>query len=102
MTRWILAAVTAFLVAALAVPALRHWRERPPIPPLPVRASWLPDKSVQLGAGVQHPFGLALAPEGRRLVYPAARSGAISLWLQDLSTNDTRALPGTDGAAQPF
>ncbi len=55
-----------------------------------------------MGAGADYPFGLALAPNGRRLVYPAAKDGLVSLWLQDLSTGETRALPSTDGAAAPF
>ena len=55
-----------------------------------------------MGAGSDYPFGLALAADGRRLVYPAARAGFVSLWLQDLSTGETRTLPSTDGAAAPF
>lgn len=55
-----------------------------------------------MGAGSDHPFGLALAPDGRRLAYPAARQGLVSLWLQDLSSGDARSLPSTDGAAAPF
>ena len=55
-----------------------------------------------MGAGSDYPFGLALAPDGRRLAYPAARAGLVSLWLQDLRTGDTRSLPSTDGAAAPF
>jgi len=67
-----------------------------------VRAAWTPPDAVEVGAGSDYPFGLALAPNGRRLVYPAAQGGVISLWLQDLSTGETRALPATDGAAAPF
>jgi Tol biopolymer transport system component len=29
-------------------------------------------------------------------------AGVVTLWLQDLRTGETRALPGTDGAAAPF
>jgi hypothetical protein len=47
-------------------------------------------------------FGLSNAPDGRKLVYPAARSGAVSLWLHDLRNGETRALPGSDGGAMPF
>ncbi len=62
----------------------------------------MPPDAVEVGAGSDYPFGLALAPDGRRVVYPAARAGLVSLWLQDLSTGETRALPSTDGAATPF
>ena len=68
----------------------------------PLRAAWLPDESLHVGAGTDYPFGLAISPDGRKLVYPAARAGTVSLWLQSLTTNETRALPSTDGAAAPF
>lgn len=68
----------------------------------PLRAAWLPDESLHVGAGTDYPFGLALSPDGRQLVYPAARAGGVSLWLQSLGTNETRALPATDRASAPF
>jgi Tol biopolymer transport system component len=89
----------------LAVPAIRHWREvppPPPSPPEPVRASWIAPGGADPGSGGDYLFGLALAPDGRRLLYPAAKAGVVSLWLHDLRTGETRALPGTDGAAAPF
>jgi Tol biopolymer transport system component len=100
------AAVVAVALAALfAVPAIRHWRERPPEPPPPpepVRTAWVPPDDVEVGAGSDYVFGLALAPDGRRLVYPAAKAGLVTLWLHDLRTGETRALPGTEQAAAPF
>lgn len=88
-----------------AVPAIRHWRERPPEPPpppQPLRAAWVPPAGLDVGAGGDYSFGLSLAPDGRRLVYPAAKAGVVSLWLHDLRNGASRALPGTDGAAMPF
>lgn len=102
MLRSLLAAATLVLVAVLAVPAVRHWREAPSPPPQPLRAAWVPAESLNVGAGADHPFGLALSADGRQLVYPAARAGTIELWLQDLVTNETRALPSTDSASSPF
>ena len=43
-----------------------------------------------------------MAADGRQLVYPAAKAGVVSLWLHDLTSGATRALPGTDTAAMPF
>lgn len=43
-----------------------------------------------------------MAPDGRQLVYPAAKDGVVSLWLHDFRNGSTRALPGTDRAAMPF
>jgi len=59
-------------------------------------------EGLQVGSGSDYPFGLALAPDGRRLVFPGARAGLVTLWLQDLSSGETRSLPSTDGAAAPF
>lgn len=89
----------------LAVPAIRHWRERPPapVPPAqPLRSTWIASGGLDAGAGAEYPFGLALAADGRQLVYPAAKAGVVTLWLHDLSGGATRALPGTEGAAIPF
>ena len=36
------------------------------------------------------------------MVFPAAKAGVVTLWLQDLRTGETRALPGTDRAVAPF
>jgi Tol biopolymer transport system component len=67
-----------------------------------VRSAWSPLAGLDVGAGGDYPFGLSLAADGRRLVFPAAKAGAVSLWLHDLRTGESRALPGTDGAAMPF
>ena len=93
------------LAALFAVPAIRHWRERPPEPPprpLPVRAAWSPPEGVEAGAGSDYIFGLTLAPDGRRLAYPAAKAGLVTLWLYDFRTGESRSLPGTDHAVAPF
>jgi Tol biopolymer transport system component len=105
MKRWIPTGAALLLAAMFAVPAIRHWRERPPEPPpppQPLRASWAPDGGVAAGSGGDYPFGLALARDGRQLVYPAAAHGVVSLWLHDLRNGDTRALAGTTGAMLPF
>jgi WD40 repeat protein len=97
--------VALVLAAVFAVPAIRHWNERPPEPPpapQPVRAAWLPPANVEVGAGPDYVFGLALAPDGRRLVYPGAKAGLVTLWLHDIRTGESRTLPGTDQAAAPF
>jgi Tol biopolymer transport system component len=96
-----LAVVSAF-AAVLAIPAVRHWRERPPTAPAPLRAAWVPSAPVLTGAGPDFPFGLAIAPDGRRLVFPATREGELALWLQDLRTGRAEPLPGTEGAVLPF
>ncbi|HUQ88434.1 MAG TPA: hypothetical protein VM096_12795 [Vicinamibacterales bacterium] len=89
----------------MSVPAIRHWRERPPapVPPAqPLRSTWITPGGLDAGAGADYSFGLSLAANGRHLVYPAMKAGVASLWLHDLSSGATRELPATSGAAMPF
>jgi Tol biopolymer transport system component/tRNA A-37 threonylcarbamoyl transferase component Bud32 len=45
----------------------------------------------------------AVSPDGRTLVYAlAAKSGTSQLWLHSFDTGETRGLPGTDYAEDPF
>ncbi|HET6599048.1 MAG TPA: hypothetical protein VFG60_03720, partial [Burkholderiaceae bacterium] len=71
--------IAALLLAAIfAVPAIRHWRERPPVPappPQPLRSAWSPADGLDAGSGGDYSFGLALARDGRHLAYPAAKGG---------------------------
>ncbi|HQZ38623.1 MAG TPA: hypothetical protein PLH72_06250 [Vicinamibacterales bacterium] len=106
--RWTTGAVV-LVIAALAIalmltaaPAWHHLHEPAPPTPAPVRATWaLPDELAP-GAGASVPFDAALALDGRRVAFSAARDGRVALWLQDLRTGETNLLPGTDAAALPF
>ena len=108
LTRSIITAAVAVLLIVLTIPAVRHWQERPPLPPPPppvpppMRGAWVPADGLEVGAGGDYPFGLALAADGRRLVYPAAKAGLVQLWLEDLATGERGALADTEGAAAPF
>jgi Tol biopolymer transport system component len=46
--------------------------------------------------------GLALSPDGRRLVYAAAVKGSSGLYVRRLDRLDATLVPGTEGAANPF
>lgn len=97
--------IVACLALIFAAPAIRHWRERPPVPPAPpapVRSAWVAPDGLDAGSAGDYLFGLALGRDGRKLVYPASREGRITLRLQDLRTGVTVDLPGTEGAAAPF
>jgi WD40 repeat protein len=88
--------------AVLAVPAWRHWHETEPPPPAPLRLTLPAVDDVTIGGGPDHPFGLALAPDSRRVVFPASRAGTTQLWLRDLTTGEAWPLTGTTGGVLPF
>lgn len=92
----------AMTIALLAAPAMRHWREIAVPPPAAVRAAWVAPDGLEVGGGSNYPFGLAIAPDGRRVVFPARRDGVIALWLQDLRTGRVEPIPGSDAAVLPF
>lgn len=100
-SRWLSAILTVGLAALVTVivPAGCRVREAPAAPPSLLRLV-LPDQAV--GAGTDYPFGLAVAPNGRHVAFPAARDGRITVWLRDLETGEVRGLATADGAAMPF
>ncbi len=102
LRRWLVWIAVALAFAAVASVALRHLRELPPARPAPVRATWAVPDTATPGAGPEFPFGLALAPDGRRVLFPAVREGRLQVWMQDLQGGGLSPIPGTEGGALPF
>jgi eukaryotic-like serine/threonine-protein kinase len=98
----IISGVAVACALALAVPVWNHLHEMPPTPPAALRLALLPLDDVSIGAGPDHPFGLALAPDGRRVAFPGSRGGVAQLWVRDITTGETIALPGTNDGVLPF
>jgi serine/threonine protein kinase/Tol biopolymer transport system component len=73
-----------------------------PAPATPdVRFTLFPAQDTDFYAGYDLPF--ALSPDGRQIVYVAARAdGTKQLWLRSLSSDLQRPIPGTDDANFPF
>ncbi len=101
---WLVALVSVVVVAAAAVAglALRNLRATSSLPAPALRLALHPPDDLAIGGAPDYPFGLALAPDGRRLVFPAAKAGQTQLWVRDLTTGETQALPGTDEGVMPF
>jgi eukaryotic-like serine/threonine-protein kinase len=97
--RWVAWGVAAVLALALAVLAIMHFRETPPmLQAVQFAMEPPPDSSFTNQYG-----GFAASPDGRYVIFTArARSaGAQSLWLRPLDSLTARILPGTEGANFP-
>jgi Tol biopolymer transport system component len=88
------------IIAGIGLLAFGGCRQPPP-PSAALRLSLTPFDELAV-AKVDYSLGLALAPDGRRVAYPAATDGGRQLWIHDLSAHTTAPLPGTAGAALPF
>ena len=87
--------VAAAVIAAMALPTLRHLRETPP--PVP------PETRVDIVTpATDDPASFALSPDGRQIVFVASGDGVPRLWLRSLSGTTADPLAGTDGARAPF
>ena len=82
------ATVALGAAAALAVPAVRYWREAPPASPPETRTDIITPVT-------DNPSSFALSPDGRQIVYSAAGDGGSRLWLRSLATTTAQPLAGT-------
>ncbi len=90
---WILAAAFAIGILALGIERLRG-------PESDRRTYRL---SVTQPAGTTVEGGFAVSPDGRHLVFATVdAAGKRPLYLRPLDSFEARALPGTDGASNPF
>jgi len=89
------AAAAVVAAVALAVPAVRHFRETPPAAPPETRTEIVTPAT-------DSPQSFALSPNGRQIVYLASGDGASRLWLRSLATTTAQPLAGTEEARYPF
>jgi eukaryotic-like serine/threonine-protein kinase len=101
---WVIIAIALVgaAVGAMAAIVVSNLRTQPAEPLPPLRLSLHPPADVTMGGGSDYPFGLSLAPDGRRLVFPGVQDGQVQLWLHDLTTGGSHVLPGTDSGVLPF
>jgi serine/threonine-protein kinase len=96
-------AIAGLVLGALAAGFGVWWflgRARSPAPARPARLSVVFPPDAPLAVyGVQ---GLALSPDGRRLVYTAERAGSTQLYLRSLDQFESVPIRETEGASVPF
>jgi eukaryotic-like serine/threonine-protein kinase len=104
-SRWRERAVwTAAIVACLVLAAF-IWERVPPIGVgdnrLPVRVSFAAPDGEAFAAGFDTPF--AVAPDGRSIAFVSTTAGGTrQLWIRSLQNEHQEAVPGTEGARDPF
>src|SRR5262245_60034949 len=95
--------LVAYVVAAAAVVVAAIVLLRPAmkgIPPRAIRLTVTEPIEASLGGAAEN---CAIAPDGQAVVFVATDSSDTPrLWLRPLETLDSRVMPGTEGASQPF
>jgi eukaryotic-like serine/threonine-protein kinase len=111
--RWLPASTVLLVVALLAVGGVAGWAISPGSLHSHLRGAsaagspairldlTLPD-TQRLDIPPTHSLPLALSPDGRLLAYVAVAGGGARLFVRSLDDYDARAVPGTEGAEQPF
>jgi len=94
MVLWSIAVVVT-LVAGISI-----WNLMRPAP-LPVTKLVITPAANAPLANVAN-TGVAISPDGRKIVYPAIVNGTSQLYVRDLDNLIATPLPGTEGAVQPF
>jgi serine/threonine-protein kinase len=89
------------VLALLAVTAIGVWHVKPehePPPPLPTRFSVAlpPDEEISSFGGI------ALSPDGRKLIYGVQRGTTSQLYLRRMESVQATPIRGTEGAVVPF
>ena len=99
---WLIA-LAAFVSIAAAALASSRWEDaRGPHADLPaLRLALTPPEELTARRRVRLSIWTVASPDGRRLVFPAGKSGRRMLWLRDLATGEVQPLPGTDEAVLP-
>src|SRR5207244_3952997 len=91
---WLLVAGLSAIALTLAVPTIKHIREKP---------SDAPEMRLEINTpSTPAPLEFALSPDGRSIVFVASGEGPQRLWLRALDKTDARPMPGTEGAQRPF
>jgi Tol biopolymer transport system component len=99
---WRLAAVLCLAVLVGAVVAgLAVWNLKPAAARPVTRFTITLPLGQQL-AGLDNGPALALSPDGSHLAYAARQGGSQRLYLRAMDSLETKSVPGTDGAVNPF
>lgn len=99
---WMLMAAALVSLVSLGVIALALFRDRPAAPAAALNASLLPPPETSFRYARNGEGGFALSPDGTRLAFVGRTEGKAQLWVRSLAESESRPLPGTEGAYNPF
>ena len=94
-----LVALGAGLACAIAWTLLR---DRPAAPASPLTVSLLPPSDTSFRFARNGEGGFALSPDGTMLGFVGRTEGKAQLWVRSLEDSESRLLPGSEGAYNPF
>jgi eukaryotic-like serine/threonine-protein kinase len=77
-------------------------RERPAAPVAALNASLLPPPGTSFRFARNGEGGFALSPDGTMLAFVGRTEGKAQLWVRSLGESESRLLPGSEGAYNPF
>jgi Tol biopolymer transport system component/predicted Ser/Thr protein kinase len=89
------------LLLVAVVASLVTWYLKPS-PPQPVTRTVINLPPGQQLAGMDSGPSLAISPDGTHLAYVARQGGTQQLYLRAMDSLDAKAIPGTEGAVNPF
>ena len=98
---WAGAAIAGVLLGG-AVTGWLIWTFNRPSPPAAQRLSIVPAQEAPVAFGWYPGLSLAISPDGTRVAYVGAGRKNTQLFVRSISESAVRAIPGTEGAVQPF
>jgi serine/threonine protein kinase/Tol biopolymer transport system component len=89
------------LLLGAAIASLAVWNLKPSSP-RPVTRMVINMPPGQQLAGLDSGPSLVISPDGTHLAYVVRQGGTQQLYLREMDSLEARAIPGTDGAVNPF
>jgi Tol biopolymer transport system component/predicted Ser/Thr protein kinase len=89
------------LLLVAAITSLATWYLKPS-PPQPVSRLVINLPPGQQLSGLDNGPAVALSPDGTHLAYVATQGGTQQLYLRAMGSLEPKAIPGTEGAVNPF
>jgi hypothetical protein len=99
---WILITAALLLLVALgAIAGMMRWRQAA-APVVALNASLLPPSGTSFRFARNGDGGFAVSPDGTKMAFVGRTDGKAHLWVRSLRESESRLLPDSEGAYNPF